>query len=66
MRNFMRVLLQRRRVLKFSIQWLKPRLEKQNPYLGSRKLADHFGIGKTQIQTILRKQGGDYRWVCLQ
>lgn len=29
---------------------------KQNPNLGSRKLADHFGFGKTQIQTILKNK----------
>ena len=29
---------------------------KQNPNLGSRKLADHFEIGKTQIQAILKNK----------
>ena len=29
---------------------------KKNPNLGSRKLADHFGIGKMQIQAILKNK----------
>ena len=29
---------------------------KQNPNLGSRRIADHFGIRKTQIQTILKNK----------
>ena len=29
---------------------------KQNPNLGSRKLADHCGIGRTQIQAILKNK----------
>ena len=31
-----------------------------------KEISWSFGISKTQIQTILRKQGGDYRWVCQQ
>ena len=31
-------------------------IAKQNPNLGSRKLADHFEIGKTQIQAILKNK----------
>ncbi|XP_068671308.1 tigger transposable element-derived protein 4-like [Montipora foliosa] len=30
--------------------------ENKNPNLGSRKLADHFGIGKMQIQAILKNK----------
>ena len=55
-----------KRALNFPNTKFKSKFEKQNSNLGSRKLADHFGIGKTQIQTILRKQGGDYTWVCQQ
>ena len=55
-----------KRALNFPNTKLKSKFAKQNSNLGSRKLADHFGIGKTQIQTILRKQGGDYKWVCQQ
>ena len=48
-----------KRAMNFPNTKLKSKFPKQNSYLGSRKLADHFGIGQTQIQIILRKQGGD-------
>ena len=43
---------QKRKCLDISEKVKVLEFAKQNPNLGSRKLADHFGIGKTQVQSI--------------
>ena len=43
-------------VLIFERKLLVLEFAKQNPNLGSRKLPDHFEIGKTQIQVILKNK----------
>ena len=43
-------------VLIFGRKLLVLEFAKQNPNLGSRKLPDHFEIGKTQIQVILKNK----------
>lgn len=43
-------------VLIFQRKLLVLEFAKQNPNIGSMKVADHFGIGKTQIQVILKNK----------
>ena len=53
-------------VLIFQTRLLVLEFAKQNPNLGSRKLVDHFEIGKTQIQAILKNKEAIIRRLCQQ
>jgi len=55
-KTLMKMIQKKRNCLDISEKVYVLEFAKKNPNLGSRKLADFFGIGKTQIQVILKNK----------